>query len=372
LKEYFLKNIPKVLHIIASLGQGGAERQLIELVSENKNHAICQLISGGIYEEAIKKNKIILFNLGIKKNIFDIIALYKLYKIINNYKPDVIHTWMYHASLLEVILRKIINIDNVPLVWGMRCSDMKTLHYSNQLKIVIKACKYFSASPTIIVNNSKAGAEFHKSIGFKNKHITIHNGIDTNLFKPNNKLRLNFRKKYNIETNITVLLCVARYDPMKDHDTLLKAFIKLKKTHPEIILILAGAGTENIQKVEGIITLGSFNNINQVYAGSDIIISSSSFGEGFSNALGEGMASGLLPVATKVGDSEIILGDIGKVVKSNDENGLAIAIKDFLDLEENIYLITKKEARKRICNYFSKDIMLNSYAEMYSKLLQKE
>ena len=38
-----IKNI-KVLHIISSLGMGGAERQLLELTQENNNHGICQLI----------------------------------------------------------------------------------------------------------------------------------------------------------------------------------------------------------------------------------------------------------------------------------------------------------------------------------------
>ena len=34
----------KVLHIISSLGIGGAERQLLEIVEKNKSHGICQLI----------------------------------------------------------------------------------------------------------------------------------------------------------------------------------------------------------------------------------------------------------------------------------------------------------------------------------------
>ena len=61
----------EVLHIITSLGQGGAERQLVELVKENKNHAICQLVSGNFYKEELDENKTIRFNLKLKKNIFD-------------------------------------------------------------------------------------------------------------------------------------------------------------------------------------------------------------------------------------------------------------------------------------------------------------
>ena len=36
------KNI-KVLHVIASLGNGGAERQLIEILRHNRNHGVLLL-----------------------------------------------------------------------------------------------------------------------------------------------------------------------------------------------------------------------------------------------------------------------------------------------------------------------------------------
>ena len=64
-----MKKMPRVLHIISSMGQGGAERQLIELVSANKDHAICQLISGGIFEEVIKNQGITLYSRNKEKFI---------------------------------------------------------------------------------------------------------------------------------------------------------------------------------------------------------------------------------------------------------------------------------------------------------------
>ena len=213
----------KVLHIISSLEQGGAERQLIDLVKKNQGHAICQLIHGNAFEEEVIQNGITNFNLNIKKNIFFIISLYRLNKIIKSYKPDIINTWMYHSSLLVVFLKYINSKNNIPLIWGLRCSNMDTSHYSILLKIVIRCCKYFSNIPNIIVNNSKAGLNFHKNIGFKNKHIIIHNGIDTYRFSPNVSLRNTFRNKYKIHKDAKVLLCVGRNDPMKDHFTLINA-----------------------------------------------------------------------------------------------------------------------------------------------------
>jgi len=360
----------KILHIITSLGQGGAERQLIELVKENKNHAVCHLISGGFYEEELDRSNKIRFNLNLKKNIFDVIALFKLYKIIIKYKPDIIHTWMYHSCLLEVILRKI-TFNNIPLIWGLRCSNMETSYYSKILKLVINGCKYFSHTPNIIINNSVAGMNFHKSIGFKNNNIVIYNGIDINKFSANKKFRINFRNTLNINKDVKILLSVGRVDPMKGHDTLLEAFKKIKKNFSSTVLILAGIGTENINETNGVIALGSREDIDHVYAACDIIISSSSFGEGFSNALAEGMASSLIPIATNIGDSKYIVGHAGKVINPMNVNELYSAIKELLELNDQDFSAKKILARNRINKKFNKLKMLHSYNEIYKKLLEE-
>ena len=361
----------KVLHIIASLGQGGAERQLVELVKENKSHAVCQLISGGFYEEELYRNQIKLFDLNIKKNILDIFSLYRLYKIIKFYKPDIINTWMYHSSLLEAVLRKITFKNNIPLVWGLRCSNMDTSQYSIFLKIVIKGCRYFSYTPNIIINNSIAGLKFHKSIGFNNNNIVIHNGIDGNKFSANNKFRINFRNKFKIDKEVKVLLCVGRRDPMKDHNTLLEAFKRIKKIYPSTILLLAGIGTKDIKENNGIIALGSCEDIHHVYSASDIIISSSAFGEGFSNALAEGMSSSLIPIATKVGDSNYIIGDVGKAVEPRNVKKLYEAIKEILELDEVIFSHKRILSKKRITENFAKSKMLKEYNKVYNQLLEE-
>ena len=361
----------KVLHIISSLGQGGAERQLVELVKNNKSHAICQLISGGVYEKELKKNKIIIFDLKLKKSIFDVFGLYRLYKIIKYYKPDIINTWMYNSCLLEVVLRKI-TFNKIPLIWGLRCSNMETSYYSKTLKLVINRCKYFSKTPNIIINNSEVGMNFHQSIGFNNNNnIVIFNGIDTKKFSLNNKFRNEFRNKFNIAKDTKVLLCVGRVDPMKDHDTLLEAFKKIKKNFSSSVLILAGLGTENINKTNGLISLGACQDIEYVYSACDIIISSSAFGEGFSNALAEGMSSSLIPIATDLGDAKHIIGNTGIIINPKNVPELYNAIKELLELDEQSFSTNKILAKNRINNHFNQLKMLDSYDEVYNKLLEE-
>ena len=361
-----MKTGARVLHIIPNLAQGGAETQLLELVSANNAHKICQLLPKKNNINIIRKD---IYSLNMKRKIPDIRAFYNLSKIINEVKPDIIHSWMYHSCLLEVLLRKITKNKNTPLVWGLRCSNMNVNYYSKQLKLIIKACRFFSYTADLIVHNSYQGKIIHDSLGYNKENIVVSNGIDTIKYTPNNVLRNNFRKKYKISKATKVLLCVARLDPMKDHKTLLESFEKVKKVYSQVVLILAGLGTEKFNNINNIIALGGNNKINEVYAASDIIVSSSAFGEGFSNALGEGMASGLIPVATNVGDAKYIIKNLGKIVEPKNSNKLASAILEVLNLSENDFINYKNKVRLRIIEHFSKDIMLKNYDRIYNDLI---
>jgi len=362
------KNI-KVLHIITSLEQGGAERQLVELVKENNSHAVCQLCDGNFYKEELKNSNIKIFNLNFNRNFLDIFSLFKLYKFIKHFKPDIINTWMYHSCFLELLLRKLFFLSRIPLVWGLRCSNMDMANYSLLLRIVIKICKYFSDTPDLIINNSYSGLNYHKAIGYKGKNIVIHNGIDTKYFSFDSKSRKSFRDRYKIHEDSKVLLCVARYDQMKDHQILIESFREIKEKLSDTILVLAGKGTEKFKEKNGIIALGAVKNINYVYSGCDIIISCSAYGEGFSNALAEGMASELIPIATDVGDSATIIGKVGKIIMPRNKAQLIQAITEALQISKKASDNNKKLARKRIIENFSHLKMVDSYHKEYSKLL---
>ena len=360
----------KVLHIITNLDQGGAERQLLELLEKNKTHEVCQLLRAGYYDAYLSSKGTKLYSLNMKRKVPDIRAFYKLKKIISISKPQIIHCWMYHSCLLEILLRKISKNKNISLVWGLRCSNMDLKYYSFQLNFIIKACKYFSNSPNMIINNSFEGKKVHDKLGFNKKSIVIPNGINVKKFSPNNKNREKFRKKFGINNNTKVFLCVARLDPMKDHATLLSAFNKIKLLYSNVVLVLAGLGTEKFANEKKVISLGAYENINHVYNASDIIISSSAFGEGFSNALGEGMASGLIPISTNVGDARKIIGNTGEVISPMNKDKLYRAIRKVMSYKGQELLLKKEEARSRIIEKYSKEKMILSYKNIYNAVLR--
>jgi len=360
----------KVLHIISSLGIGGAERQLLEIVKENKSHGICQLIKKESWSGISKVTNNQFFDLGMRKGIPDPRAFWYLKKTIEIFKPEIIHTWMYHSSLLEVLTRKVFKNDHIPLVWGIRCSDMDTKFYSTQLKLVINGCRFFSSVPNIIVSNSSAGERFHKNLGFYNEsYKIIANGINTDKFKPEHKIRINFRKRWKINASTKVFLCVARVDPMKDHSTLLKAFTEAKKNFKDIVLVLAGKNTNKYSNTDGVIALGQCDKVEEIYPTADFIISSSAFGEGFSNALGEGMSSGLIPISTKVGDAESIVDGKGILIEPKDLEGLKSAIEKVSNIDSKSLKNKTIQVRNHIIEKYSRSRMLKAYDKIYNDLV---
>ncbi len=100
------------------------------------------------------------------------------------------------------------------------------------------------------------------------------------------------------------------FDPMKDHQSFLAAMTEL----PHVQAMLIGAGSKDLRAGSNIMCLGGRDDVPRLLAAADVVVSSSAFGEGFSNAIAEGMACGLPAVATAVGDAHLIVGDTGLVV----------------------------------------------------------
>jgi glycosyltransferase involved in cell wall biosynthesis len=92
------------------------------------------------------------------------------------------------------------------------------------------------------------------------------------------------------------------------------------------------------------------------------VVSSSAFGEGFSNTIAEGMACGLPAVATEVGDAARIVGDCGHLVPPRDPSALAAAVRALLDDDAAALGV---RARARIEQEFSVPRMVASFNTLH-------
>ena len=78
----------KIIHVITSLGLGGAEKVLFNILKNNRykkfEHQIICLNSGGYLKKEIQKLKIKIFCLNLNKNFF--LGIIKCFALLNSYK----------------------------------------------------------------------------------------------------------------------------------------------------------------------------------------------------------------------------------------------------------------------------------------------
>jgi glycosyltransferase involved in cell wall biosynthesis len=116
--------------------------------------------------------------------------------------------------------------------------------------------------------------------------------------------------------------------------------------------------------------LGQRDDVAELLAAGDLIVQCSAFGEGFPNALAEGMACGLPAVATDVGDARRIVGDSGLIVPAKDPKALAQAIRTLLKESLVERLDRRLRARARVLEEFPLARLVAGHEALYAALLQ--
>jgi glycosyltransferase involved in cell wall biosynthesis len=106
-------------------------------------------------------------------------------------------------------------------------------------------------------------------------------------------------------------------------------------------------------------------DIENTYNALDVLVSTSAFGEGFSNTLAEAMSCGIRCVATDVGDAEKILFDTGFVVPPGNSSAVADGILEILDGDERENSKFKKSAIDHIRKNYSIDQLISNTLNVF-------
>ena len=83
------------------------------------------------------------------------------------------------------------------------------------------------------------------------------------------------------------------------------------------------------------------------------------------------MSKKLIPIATNVGDSIYIVGNVGEIINKQNYRELYAAIEKTLTLDSNTSENKKNQARMRIINNFSIPKIVSKYNKVYFKLMDK-
>jgi len=364
----------KIIHIITSLESGGAESNLYKIVTNDdiNTHIIISLSTLGIYGKKFIEKGIIVYSLNLNNYILIFSSIKKIFKIINNFKPDIIHSWMYHSNLITILI--FFKFKKVKIIWNIRGSFEKELT-KLKTKLIIYLCSFFSYFiPSKIVYCSKYSMITHEKI-FYNKNISlfIPNGfLIPEIFNIKEK-KNDFLKYYNLNKKTFVIGMAARFDPHKDYENLFKVIKMTSSLENKIIFLLAGKDINynnihlmklinNFKISKKIILLDNYDNINDFYSILDLHILVS-LSESFPNVIAESMSVGIPNISTAVGEAKNIINDKGWIVSRNNPNNFYKSLIAAMKLFENkdLWNDLKKSCIEEIKKNYSLEKMLSNY-----------
>ncbi len=331
---------PRVLFLVRSLRQGGAERQLVALAAGLHRRGwpvtvVC-CYGGGVFQAELEQAGVPLIDLH-KRGRWDIAGfMWRLLRTLRESRAEIVHGYMTLGNMLALLAP--IARPRTRVVWGVRSTiiDRTRRDWLSRLNFRM-SCSAARLADRIIAN-SEAGAMHHASLGYPHTRIeVIPNGIDTERFRFNAAGRDRVRNGWKVAGDSVLVGLVGRIDPMKDHATFLQAAALLAVRDERLRFVCVGGGDSGFARDIKVLATrlgldarlvwaGPRNDMAAVYSALDIAVSSSR-GEGFSNVIAEAMACGRPCVVTDVGDSARIVGDSGAVVDASDPPALADAIE---------------------------------------------
>lgn len=373
----------KIMHVIIGLQGGGAEGVLFRLCTSDRQnvHTVVSLTGGGIYAERLRVSGISVIELHMRKNPWLLQEAGKLYSIINQEKPDLIQTWMYHADLFGGITGW---LSRTPVIWGIRHSTLER-GYRDPTWWVARLCAVLSKHiPHRIIACAQKAKEVHAAMGYDApRMVVIPNGYDMTAFRPNPMYREKIRKTWGISDSSFLVGMVARLHPQKNHVGLLDALEILHQRQIPFSCALVGRGMqtdhpfwEEVRRrhlSDAVIPCGERSDIVDVINALDLHVLSS-LGEGFPNVVAEAMACQIPCVVTDVGDASWIVGDTGWVVPPGKAHALADAIQYAIEekhQDPQHWEMRKMRARQRILENFSLEIMVQQFQQVWAEVVME-
>lgn len=370
--------------IITGLNTGGAEVMLLKLLERlDKRFSphVISLSDVGAIGLRIEALGIPVESLGMRRGVLHPGLFFRLVGRLKELKPDLVHTWMYHADLLGGLAGRMAGVPAV--AWGIRCSNLDRDKTKLSTLAVVGMCAKLSRwVPDRILSCSTVAQQPHIGRGYASeKWVVVPNGFDLTLFHPDPASRTSVRLELKIEDDAPLVGLIGRYDPFKNHAGFLKAAGILHEALPDVHFLLAGKGVDvengelmhmiksaGLQRTTHL--LGLRNDVPRLMAALDLF-ASSSYGEAFPNVLGEAMASGVPCAVTDVGDSAYIVGDAGRVVPAGDMVGLAAALEAILSLPLSERVALRNRARARVAERFEIGTVVRQYETIYDGLSRK-
>lgn len=357
----------KILFFINTLGTGGAEHVLVDIVNnldpKKFDITIKTIYDINVYKDTINSNiKVEHFYKSKKNKFIDKIFRKFLYLKIMHYSNKRLYKMMIkdnydiEVAFLEGLPTKIIsgstNVNSKKIAWVHTDLKSNTESYMFFKSLEEHKQTYKKYNEIYCVSDESKEA-FFKVFNFKKNVHVLYNIIDKQKILNNSLEKVNLSEKFNIVN-------VGRLTTQKGHIRLLNAYKKaLKKFNKETHLYIIGDGNEK-EKIESeikklsltnnVTMLGNQNNPHKYVSKSDLYVCSS-YAEGYSLVILEALTLGIPVLTTNCAGMNQILndGEFGLIV-NNDDKSLE---KGLIEIVNNVDKLNsyKEEIKKNYSKY---------------------
>lgn len=364
----------RVCALITELGIGGAQKVMADVLTHLPQDryrvlAVC-IYNPGETGEALRRAGIQVVDLAMRSKT-DITVAGRLLRLLRSFRPDILHTHMFHANLLGRLVGR---LAGVPLV----ISTEHTMGQEGSVRRVLNRWTSPLAGRVVAVSQSVGDFAVERIRIDPGRVVVIPNGIDLRRYQTGPDPR-EARAKLGLPVEGPVVGSVGTLRPVKGFDILLQAFARLAPHWPGAHLLIVGDGPEmkKLRALADILGLcdrvhftGARTDVEQLLPALDVFVCPSHW-EGLPLAVVEAMAAGLPVVATRVSSlTEVVAeGVTGLIVPPADPAALAHSLETLLE-DPELRRRMGAAGRQRAQDHYTLERMVSQTEELYQALLQ--
>ena len=373
-----------ILHIITRLDSGGSAEAVLELARIlTEDGARVGLITGRTVDPQEDLNSFAL-KTGVQvfsvpqlvrnvSPVSDIIAFFRIRKLIRHFKPDIVHTHTSKAGIIgrfaawSLRIRHIIHTPHGHIFYGYY-NPLVTTFFTFMERIAAKV----TAKITTLTESGRCD-HIRLKIGPEHLFTVIPTGVKVKRFMEGNGSGVRIETGWQ---EMKIVGWVGRLVPIKDCITFIRAAALIRDRCENVRFLIVGDGEEREmleQRVKALglqeqcIFTGKRNDIPSVMAALDVFVLSS-LNEGFGRVLIEAMAAGAVVVSTEVGGTKDVIedGKSGILVPPSSPDRITDAVCRVLD-DHELYGRLKKGGRER-AQFFDVSSMAGKFEELYEDI----
>lgn len=368
---------PRVLHVIPSLGMGGAQRQLFEVINATPPDrfdvsvvVLCDF-GAGFARQWLKRDDVTITYLTAYPTLTLLVR--ELTRHCRDGRYDIVHTWLWLANWVGVAAARFAGVPRVITSVRSLSVNNRALGYGgwwHRMADVLGS----RAADIVTVNADALAHNYSRWALRKRRRIeVVHNGLDPSDFRVDRKdSRRRLLDATGAPEDAVLIGTVGRLSPEKNHRLFLRIVEQVRLAHPTVHGVIVGDGVCQTELERTCAELGLGTHVTflgqradaaRFTAGLDVFVLPS-FIEGFPNALLEAVFLGVPSVASRVGGSVDVLGERSLTFDVNADGEAIATVLALLDDRAGA-AVRADEQRQRALDLFTSDRTASHWCRLY-------